>query len=69
LIQLLFFVAIFPQKSFVGWEYKFVFWYSRILAYFLIKLFEIYPNIPHNFIKKAFKICQNLRQNEFEYRL
>ena len=25
----LFFVAIFPQESFVGWEYKFMFWYMQ----------------------------------------
>lgn len=32
-----------------------------ILAYFLVKLFKIYSDIPHNFIKKVLKICQNLK--------
>jgi hypothetical protein len=39
------------------------------LAYFLVKFFKIYPDIPHNFIKKALKIYQNLESNKFKDRL
>ena len=47
----------------------FNFIFRPIFAYFLVKLFEIYPDIPHNFTKKALKICQNLSSLYFEYRL
>jgi hypothetical protein len=36
-------------------------YFALVFAYFLVKLFEIYPDIPLNFTKKALKICQNLR--------
>ena len=36
-------------------------YFVLFLLIFLVKLFEIYPDIPHNFTKKALKICQNLK--------
>jgi hypothetical protein len=36
-------------------------YFVLVFAYFLVKLFEIYPDILLNFTKKALKICQNLR--------
>ena len=47
----------------------FNFIFRPIFAYFLVKLFEIYPDIPHNFTKKALKICQNLKLKKILDRL
>ena len=38
--------------------YNFIF--NPIFAYFLVRLFEIYPDISHNFNRKALKIGQNM---------